>query len=58
MERLYETFSGEQKKLFEEFYEVDGLVLGEKEADAYTVGFKTGFFLALELFDFFLDDIP
>ncbi len=56
LEHLYEAFSEEQKKLFEEFYNADGVVLSEKEAEGYELGFKTGFWLALELCDFSPDD--
>lgn len=51
-EALYATFTEEQKALFEEFYVCNCGVIAQLEEQAYAQGVKTGFWLALELYDF------
>lgn len=51
-ERLAGTFSQEQSKLFEEYFEKNGLYTAKVMEEIYANGFKTGMLLAFEVADF------
>ena len=51
-EKLFATFSEEQKKLFEEYYCCQGGYEGLHLERTYANGFKAGFWLAVQTLDF------
>ena len=51
-EKMYETFSGEQKELFEKYCECDCGYQALYVERTYANAFKAGFWLAVELIDF------
>ncbi len=57
-ERVFEVFekslTEEQRELFDKYYIEDGAHIGEIERERYEQGFKTGFWLAMQLADFSL----
>ncbi len=57
-EKVFEAFekslTEEQRELFDKYYIEDGAHIGEIERERYEQGFKTGFWLAMQLTDFSL----
>ena len=45
------TLTEEQKELFDKYYIEDGAHIGAIERERYEQGFKTGFWLAMQLVD-------
>lgn len=52
MDALENTFSEEQKRLFERYFETTMAIAAKQESYYYARGFKTGVWLGLEISDF------